>query len=95
VATFKVKWDAMPAVKLSDVKSAVGKYKLDKTQLKVTGKAVEKNKKWILGNYLLSGDTEKLSELKGKALVVVGTLAEGEKAVPTIEVTSVEEVSKK
>jgi len=96
VATYKVKFDAMPAVKTSDVKSAVGKYKLEKIQLKVTGKAVEKNKKWVAGNYLLTGDeTAKLTELKGKLLVLVGNLTEGEKGIPTLELTSVEEVTKK
>lgn len=96
MATYKVKFDAMPAVKTSDVKSAVGKYKLEKIQLKVTGKAVEKNKKWVAGNYLLTGDeTAKLTELKGKLLVLVGNLTEGEKGIPTLELTSVEEVTKK
>lgn len=95
MATFKVKYDAMPAVKLSDVKSAVGKYKLDKTQLKITGKAVEKSKKWVSGNYLLTGDTAKLAELKGKVLILVGNLTEGEKGIPTLELTSVEQLTKK
>lgn len=95
MGTYKVKYEAMPAVKMSDITSAVGKYKLEKVQLKITGKAVEKNKKWIAGNYLLTGDTSKLAELKGKVLVLVGDLKDGEKGVPTLELTSVEEVTKK
>lgn len=95
MGTYKVKFEAMPAVKMSDITSAVGKYKLEKVELKITGKAVEKNKKWVSGNYLLTGDTSKLAELKGKVLVLVGKLTEGEKGIPTLELTSVEEVTKK
>lgn len=86
----------MPLVKMSDIKSAVGKYKLEKTQLKITYKAVEKNKKWVAGPYLLTGEeTAKLAELKGKLLILVGNLSEGEKGVPSLELTSVEPVAKK
>jgi hypothetical protein len=64
--------------------------------MKLTGKAVEKNKVWMLGNVALTGDqTSKVAELKGKVLIVVGTLSEDEKGKQSLELTSVEELQKK
>jgi hypothetical protein len=96
VGTYLVKFDAPPAVKMADVTSNVGKYKLEKVAIKVTGKAVEKNKVWVLGTYALTGDgAAKAAELKGKLLIVTGTLSEDAKGKQSIEVASVEEVAKK
>jgi hypothetical protein len=91
-----VKFDAPPAVTKAAITKEVGKYKVDKIGMKLTGKAVEKNKVWTLGNVALTGDmTSKVAELKGKVLIVVGTLSEDEKGKQSLELTSVEELPKK
>ena len=91
-----MKFDAPPAVTTAAIKTQVGKYKVDKIGMKLTGKAVEKNKVWTMGNVALTGDmTSKVAELKGKVLIVVGTLTEDEKGRQSLELTSVEELPKK
>jgi hypothetical protein len=91
-----VKFDAPPAVTTAAIKTQVGKYKIDKIGMKLTGKAVEKNKAWMLGNVALTGDmTAKVAELKGKVLIVVGTLTEDDKGKQSLALTSVEELQKK
>ena len=91
-----MKFDAPPAVTMAAITKEVGKYKVDKIGMKLTGKAVEKNKAWSIGNVGLTGDmTSKVAELKGKVLIVVGTLSEDDKGKQSLELTSVEEVAKK
>ena len=91
-----MKFDAAPTVTTAAIKKEVGKYKVDKIGMKLTGKAVEKNKVWTLGNVALTGDmTSKVAELKGKVLIVVGALSEDEKGKQSLELTSVEELQKK
>lgn len=96
MATFLVKFDAPPAVTSAQIKKEVGKYKVDKIGMKLTGKAVEKNKVWMIGAVALTGDqTSKVAELKGKVLIVTGTLSEDEKGKQSLELASVEELTKK
>ena len=96
MATFLVKFDAPPAVTMAAIKKEVGKYKVDKIAMKLTGKAVEKNKVWTMGNIALTGDmTSKVAELKAKTLIVVGTLSEDEKGKQSLALTNVEELPKK
>jgi len=96
VATFQVKFDAPPAVKMADIKKEVGKYKVDKVAMKLTGKAVEKDKAWSIGNVALTGDmTSKLAELKGKPVIVAGAMTEDDKGKQSLALTSVEELKKK
>lgn len=96
VATFLVKFDAPPAVTTAAIKKEVGKYKLDKVAMKLTGKATEKAKVWHLGNVALTGDmTAQVAELKGKTIIVVGTLTEDDKGKQSLALTSVEELKKK
>lgn len=97
VATFLVKFDAPPAgVNMAAIKKEVGKYKVDKVGMKLTGKATEKAKVWHIGNVALTGDmTSKVAELKGKTLIVVGALTEDEKGKQSLALTSVEELTKK
>jgi hypothetical protein len=96
VGTYAIKFDAPPAVKMADISKEIGKYKLEKVTQKLTGKAVEKNKAWMLGATTLTGDmTSKLAELKGKVVIVVGTLTEDAKGKQCLELSSVEEVAKK
>jgi hypothetical protein len=96
VATFLVKFDAPPAVKMADIKKEVGKYNIDKVGMKLTGKAAEKDKGWSIGNVALTGDmTSKLAELKGKTVVVTGALTEDEKGKQSLALASVEELKKK
>ena len=91
-----MKFDAPPAVTKAAITKEVGKYKVDKIAMKLTGKAVEKNKVWTMGNVGLTGDmTSKVAELKGKVLIVVGALSEDEKGRQMLELTSVEELPKK
>ena len=91
-----MKFDAPPAVTKAAITKEVGKYKVDKIGMKLTGKAVEKNKVWTIGTVGLTGDmTSKVAELKGKPLIVVGTLSEDEKGKQSLELTSVEESTKK
>jgi hypothetical protein len=91
-----VKYDAPPVVTKAAVQKEVGKYKVDKVALKVTGKPVEKNKVWTIGNFALTGEeAPKLAELKGKLVIVVGTLVEDDKGKQSLEVTKFEEVTKK
>ena len=91
-----MKFDAAPAVTKAAITKEVGKYKVDKIAMKLTGKAVEKNKVWTMGNVGLTGDmTSKVAELKGKVLIVVGALSEDEKGRQMLELTSVEELPKK
>jgi len=91
-----VKFDAPPAVTKAAITKEVGKYKVDKIAMKLTGKAVEKNKVWTMGNVGLTGDmTSKVAELKGKVLIVVGTLTEDDKGKQSLALTSVEELQKK
>lgn len=96
MATFIVKYDAPPVVTKAAVQKEVGKYKVDKVALKVTGKPVEKNKVWHIGAFALAGEeAAKLAELKGKLVIVVGTLVEDDKGKQSLEVTKFEEVTKK
>ncbi|HEX7899462.1 MAG TPA: hypothetical protein VF950_16970 [Planctomycetota bacterium] len=96
VATFQVKFDAPPAVKMADIKKEVGKYKLDKVGLKLTGKAAQKGEAWSMGNVALTGEmTSKLAELKGKTLIVVGAMTEDDKGKQSLALTGVEEMKKK
>jgi len=96
VATFLVKYDASPVVTVAAVKKEVGKYKVDKIALKLTGKATEKDKVWSLGTITLTGDmTSKVAELKGKTIVVVGVLSDDDKGKQSLALTSVEEPKKK
>lgn len=98
MATFIVTFDAPPppTVTMTSIKKEVGKFKVDKVGMKLTGKAVEKNKVWTMGAIALTGDmTSKVAELKGKTLIVVGTLSEDEKGKQSLELTSVEELTKK
>ena len=91
-----MKFDAAPAVTKAAIVKEVGKYKVDKIGMKLTGKAVEKNKIWSIGNVSLTGDmTSKVAELKGKSIIVVGALSEDEKGNQSLALTSVEEVTKK
>ena len=85
-----------PTVTIATIKKEVGKFKVDKVGMKLTGKAVEKNKAWTMGTIGLTGDmTSKVAELKGKVLIVVGTLSEDDKGKQSLELTSVEELPKK
>ncbi len=96
VATFIVKFDAPPAVTIAQIKKEVGKYKVDKVGLKLTGKAVEKDKVWMLGNVALTGEmTSKVAELKGKTIIVSGALSEDDKGKQSLELSKVEELAKK
>jgi len=91
-----VKFDAPPAVTMAAITKEVGKYKVDKIGMKLTGKAVEKNKVWTMGTVGLTGDlTSKVAELKSKVLIVVGTLSEDDKGKQNLALTSVDEVTKK
>ena len=93
-----MKFDAAPppTVTVATIKKEVGKFKVDKVGMKLTGKAVEKNKVWMMGNVGLTGDmTAQVAELKGKVLIVVGTLSEDEKGKQSLALTSVEELKKK
>ena len=91
-----MKFDAPPAVTKAAITKEVGKYKLDKIGMKLTGKAVEKNKVWTIGNVGLTGDmSSKVAELKGTVLIVLGALSEDDKGKQSLELTSVEELTKK
>jgi hypothetical protein len=91
-----VTFDAPPAVTVTAIKKEVGKFKVDKVGMKLTGKAVEKNKVWMMGAVALTGEqTSKVAELKGKVLIVTGTLTEDEKGRQSLELASVEELPKK
>jgi len=92
-----VKFDAQPAIPIATVKKEVGKYKVDKIALKLTGKATEKDKAWYMGAITLTGDmTSKVAELKGKVIVVTGILSDDEKTnKQSLAVASVEEPKKK
>ena len=96
MATFLVKFGAPPAVTTAQIKEKVGKYTIDKIGMKLTGKASEKNKVWMLGNVALTGDmTSKVAELKGKLIIVTGTLSEDDKGKQSLALASVDEVTKK
>jgi len=91
-----VKFDAPPTVTTAAIKKEVGKYTVDKIAMKLTGKAVEKNKVWTMGAVTLTGDmTSKVAELKSKVLIVIGTLSDDDKGKQSLALTSVEEVSAK
>lgn len=106
VGTYIVSFDAAPMVKLADVKKEIGKYKLEKVEVKITGRVVERNKKYYAGSYLLAKSEEKDAEdmlakvaefLKAKksVLVLVGILSEDAKGIQTLTVTKVGEMDKK
>jgi hypothetical protein len=96
VATFIVKYDAPPVITKAAVQKEIGKYKLDKIALKVTGKPTEKNKAWYVGDFAITGEmAPKVAELHGKPVVVVGTLVEDDKGKQSLEATKVEEAAKK
>lgn len=96
MATFLVKFDAPPAVTVAAIKKEVGKYKVDKISMKLTGKPALKGADWSLGAVALTGDmTAKLAELKGKLVVVSGALTEDDKGKQSIALSSVDEVKKK
>lgn len=91
-----MKFEAAPAVTMASIKKEVGKYKLDKVGMKLTGKAVEKNKVWMIGTVALTGDmTAQVAELKGKVLIVTGALTEDDKGKQSLALASVEELKKK
>jgi hypothetical protein len=80
---------------MAAIQKEVGKYKLDKVGMKLTGKAVEKNKVWMIGAVAHTGAmTSKVAELKGKVIIVTGTLTE-DKGKQSIALDSVEELTKK
>lgn len=101
VGTYIVTFDTPPVLKMADIKTNVGKYKLEKLKMKVTGKAVEKNKVWTVGALSLAKAKEgedllpKVAELKGKVLILVGFFVEDDKGKQCLELTSVEELPKK
>lgn len=96
VATFLVKFGAPPAVNMAAIKKEVGKYKVDKVAMKLTGKATMKKDVWSIGKVALTGDmTSKVAELKGKTLIVCGVLSEDEKGNQSLALTNVEELTKK
>ena len=91
-----MKFDAPPAVTMATIKKEVGKYKVDKVGMKLTGKATQKKEDWYLGTMQLTGDmTSKVAELKGKTIIVSGALSEDDKGKQSLELTSVDEVTKK
>ena len=90
VGTYIVEYDAMPKVKIADIKKEVGKYELVKVALKVTA-AVEGNK---LGDITLVNpkDEDLLKEIaanKGAKLVISGTLEEDAKGAQTLTLSRV------
>jgi hypothetical protein len=96
VATFLVRYDAPPVVTKAAIQKEVGKYKLDKVGMKLTGKAVQKKDVWTLGNVALTGEeAAKLGEHKGKIVIVSGTLNEDEKGKQSLELASVDPLPKK
>lgn len=96
MATFLVKFNAPPAVTKAAIQKEVGKYKVDKVGMKLTGKATLKKDVWYMTNVALKGDmASQVAEKKGKVLIVVGTYSEDEKGAKSLELTSVEELTKK
>ena len=99
-----MKFDALPAVKIADVKKEIGKFKLDKVAFKITSKVTEKDKQYTAGAFLLkdaAGDADdciaKVADfLKAKksTLVLIGNLVEDDKGKQTLELTKVDEVTK-
>lgn len=90
VGTYVVEYDAMPKVKIADIKKEVGKYEIVKVALKVTA-TVEGNK---LGDITLVNpkDEDLLKEIaanKGKKLVISGGLEEDAKGVQTLTLSRV------
>jgi hypothetical protein len=87
-----VTFDAPPAHTIAAIKKQVGKYKVDKIAIKLTGKAAEKSGTWYLGVVALKGEmTAQVAELKGKVITITGVLSEDEKGKQTCELSKVEE----
>ena len=100
VGTYLVSFDAVPAVKMADIKKELGKFKLEKVAFKLTAKVVEKDRKYSAGAFELKGSEEVLAKLadflkaKKSLLVLVGDLSEDEKGKQAITLASVSEPEK-
>ena len=94
VGTYIVTFDAPPAAKVADVKTAMGKYKLEEVRLKITVKAPEGTK---LGDITLAGDDvlKELKELKGKKVVLSGVLTDQDKGGRLLTLSKVTEATAK
>jgi hypothetical protein len=96
VGTYIVTFDAMPKVKLADIKKEVGKYKLETTSLKITVVAGGHT----VGDMVLANPKDEdllktLDELKGKKVVLSGLLSEDEKGKQTLTLAKVTEAAAK
>jgi hypothetical protein len=88
VGTYIVSFDAMPKIKVADVKKELGKYKVDMVGLKITTVAAGNT----VGDMALAGDLVKeVESLKGKKVVLTGTLTEDDKGKQTLTLSKVEE----
>lgn len=92
VGTYIVTFDAIPMVKIADVKKNLGKYKVEEVRLKITTKAEGKK----VGDLMLANpkDEDLLKEvaaLKGKKVVLSGVLSEDDKGSRTLTLSRVAE----
>lgn len=106
MGTYVVSFDTPPMVRLADIKKEVGRYKLEKVEVKITNRVVEKNKKYYTGPILLANSTESNAEdhlakvaefLKAKKsiLVLVGILTEDDRGAQTLTLSKVSVPEKK
>jgi hypothetical protein len=101
VGVYIVKFDAPPKLKLADVGKSVAKFKVDKVQLKITSKVMEKEGKLYAGDIALANSKEEgaadvLSQIKGKQgpFVLYGVLSEDAKNNQTLTLASATEPKK-
>ena len=91
---------AVPKTKMAEIKSVIGKYKLDKVEAKITSKVAQKDGKWQAEDLTLQnpkdGDLLKeISEKAGAMWVLSGTLTEDDKGNRTLTLSKVAAAEKK
>lgn len=99
IGVFLVNFDELPKTKMADIKKVLGNYKLDKVEAKLTSKAVEKDKKWYVGDIALetSKEGDLLKEVAAKAeqmWVLSGVLTEDDKGNRTLTLAKAEPAKK-
>lgn len=101
VATFIVTFDQPFAGTTADVKKVVGKYKVDKVEVKITARVSLKKDNWYAGKYQLVGSDDMLAKLaeykkaRKTLLVLYGLLKDEDPKAQKLELTKIAEISRK
>ena len=99
IGVFLVNFDVVPKTKFAEIKSVIGKYKLDKVEAKITSKVAQKDGKWHAGDIALENPKEgdllkEVGEKAGALWVLSGVLTEDDKGSRTLTLAKAEQAKK-